>query len=301
MTAPDETPLPTTPLPPWVLPEAEPGRGWQQRQLPAVVHEALRGPGREAGWLEGLALTCWLAVLSRCVGEPLVRTAAVDPTGQLCCVTGPVGPMSWAEMSRSLRRSPLHGRPDSAVDVYSTAPGHPPADVPAADLLIQLDAGRGRLSLGYDTARVSHAAADRVIGYLIHALSAAVTAPAELVDLAGMLGVEERRHQLERLCGPRVSNGPDGFVTALRARVAAHPDRPAVHHRDRTLTYAELGRAADRLARHLRGHGVPAGQPVAVVSDRHLDWVVAMLGVLEAGRSTCPSGRTSRPPGWRIS
>jgi len=293
--SPDETPLPTTPLPPWVLPEAEPGRGWQEHPLPTALHEALRRPGREPGWLERLALTSWIAVLSRCVGEPLVRAAAVDQAGQLYCATGTVGTMSWAELNRSVRRSRLRGCPHSVVDVYPTAPGHGETGLSAVGLLIRLDAAAGRLSVAYDTTHVSHAAADRVLGYLMYALSAAVTAPAELVDLADMLSAEERRHQMERLCGHRVNNGPDGFVAALQARMAAHPDRPAVHHRDRTLTYAELDRVAGRVARHLHGRGVRGTQPVAVVSDRHLDWVAAMLGVLRAGAVYLPV-RPDFPP-----
>lgn len=273
----------TTPLPPWVLPEAEPGRGWQLRELPEALREALgRRVGEDAVALESLVLASWVAVLSRCVGEPEISTAVVDAAAHLGCVTGSVGQISWAELTNGLRRSPLSGRPHSAVDVHRAALPE------TADLLVQLDAASGELSLAYDTAHVSQVAAERVLGYLIHALSAAVAAPAERVDLGDMLGAEERHHQLEVLCGPRVNNGPDGFVPAFRARVAAHPDRPALHHRTETLSYAELDRASERVAQYLNGCGIAAGKAVAVVSDRHLGWVVAMLGVLKAGAVYLP-------------
>lgn len=278
----DGSRLPTTPLPPWVLPEAEAGRGWHQRELPTAARAAMRGPDWDAAALERLAVTCWVAVLSRCVGEPEVSTAVVDAAGGLRRVSGLVGETSWADLSGALRRSPLSGRPHSAVDVHGAASAE------AADLLVQLDAAAGRLSLAYDTAHVSHVAAERVLGYLVRALSAGVAAPDARVDLADMLGAEERRHQLDELCGPRVNNGPDGFVAAFRARVAAQPDRPAVHHREETLTYAELDQASDRVARHLAGRGVRAGHAVAVVSERHLGWVVALLGVLKARAAYLP-------------
>lgn len=259
----------TTPLPPWTLPEAEPGRGRQTRALPAPVSD-------------DLLLACWVAVLARCVGEPEVSTAVVSAAGAVDRVTGVAGDTSWAELAGGLRRTPLAGRAHSAVDPHDVAaPG-------VAALLIQMDRAGAEISVAYDTAHVSHAAADRVLGYLVHALTAAATAPQARIDLSGMLGAEERRRQLEELCGPRVDNGPDGFVPAFRARAAAHPDRPAVRHRDRVLTYAELDRASERVARHLRAGGVRAGQAVAVVSDRHLDWVVAMLGVLRAGAVYLP-------------
>jgi amino acid adenylation domain-containing protein len=290
----------TTPLPPWVLPEAEPGRGWQLRQLPPELRQLPPGLRQLPPGLRQLPpglrqlppglrrlsdevlLAGWLAVLSRCTGEPEVGTAAVDATGRLECVTGLVGEVGWADLCAGLRRSPLAGRPHSAVDLSGgAAPG-------IADLVVRLDRGSGELSLSYDTAHVSHVAAGRVLGYLAYALSTAMAAPTGPVDLSGMLSVEERRYQLEELCGPRVNNGPDGFVQAFRARAAAQPDRPAVHHRDQLLTYRELDRASERVARHLRAHGVPAGQAVAVASDRHLDWIVAMFGVLKAGAVYLP-------------
>jgi amino acid adenylation domain-containing protein len=61
------------------------------------------------------------------------------------------------------------------------------------------------------------------------------------------------------------------------------PDAVAVVCRGVELTYAELDRRADRLARYLRSVGVQHGQVIAVVLDRDLDAYVAMIGVLKAG------------------
>jgi len=49
------------------------------------------------------------------------------------------------------------------------------------------------------------------------------------------------------------------------------------------LSHAELDAQANRLAHHLRGLGVGAGAPVAVLMERSLDWLVCLLGVLKAG------------------
>ncbi len=266
----------TTPLPPWAPPDATPGRGRRRRDLPAPLREALRRAPED---LETLALSAWLAVLSRCAGEPEVGTAVVDAAGRLGRVTAAVHDTSWADLAAGLRRAPLRDgrRPHSALDVHGTAPPG------TADLLIRLDAGAVRVE--HDTARVSDRAAERVLGYLVHALSVAVAAPAAQVDLGDMLSAEERHHQLTALCGPSVDNGPDGFVPAFRARVAAHPDRPAIRHREETLTYADLDRASARVARCLRGL---AGRAVAVVTERHPGWVAAMLGVLKAGAVYLP-------------
>jgi amino acid adenylation domain-containing protein len=270
-----ETASPTTALPPWVLPEAEPGRGAQTRPLPLP----LRGdPAAVQRW----ALAAWVAVLARCAGDAEVVTGTTEADGTAVCVTGQVGETSWAELDRSLRRRALAGHPHSILDTYGRVPDG------AADLVVRVDPASGELSLAYDTLHVSHATADRVLGYLGYAMTAAASQPGAAVDLAGMIGAEERRYQLEALCGPRVNNGPDGFVQAFRARAAAQPGRPAIHHGARTLTYAELDAASDRIARHLLALGVRVGQAVTVVSGRHIPWVTGMLGVLKAGAVYLP-------------
>ncbi|MGD0557459.1 MAG: amino acid adenylation domain-containing protein [Streptosporangiaceae bacterium] len=271
----DKAVSPTTSLPPWVLPEAEPGRGSQSRPLPPPLRA---DPVAVRRW----ALAAWVAVLARCVGEAEVVTAATEADGTAVRVTGLVGETSWADLDGSLRRSPLAGHPHSILDLY----GQTSDD--AADLVIRADPAGGELSLSYDTMHVSHAAAERVLGYLFYAITAVASAPDAAVDLTGMIGDEERRYQLETVGGPRVNNGPDGFVPAFRARVAAHPHRPAIHHVERTLTYAELDTASDGIARHLLALGVSGGQAVAVVSARHIPWVTGILGVLKAGAVYLP-------------
>ena len=52
---------------------------------------------------------------------------------------------------------------------------------------------------------------------------------------------------------------------------------------DRVLTYAELDRAANRVARWLRSRGVGPNVAVSLRVDRTLDVAVGMLGILKAG------------------
>src|SRR5262245_8762142 len=54
------------------------------------------------------------------------------------------------------------------------------------------------------------------------------------------------------------------------------------------LTYGELESAANRWARELRGRGVGRETPVAVLTERSLDGVVALLAVLKAGGCFLP-------------
>ncbi|MFI1016455.1 amino acid adenylation domain-containing protein [Streptomyces sp. NPDC020965] len=76
-------------------------------------------------------------------------------------------------------------------------------------------------------------------------------------------------------------------------RVADHarraPRRAAVIGTDGTaLSYAELAGRADRLAAHLRGHGVGPDVRVGILLTHRVELIVAILGVLRAGGAYVP-------------
>ncbi|MGW7583019.1 amino acid adenylation domain-containing protein [Kitasatospora sp. NPDC054768] len=68
----------------------------------------------------------------------------------------------------------------------------------------------------------------------------------------------------------------------------AHPDRPAVGDPDRTLSYAELDRRANRLAHALRARGAGPGDRIGMLLERTADVLVTVLGVLKTGAAYVP-------------
>jgi amino acid adenylation domain-containing protein len=74
----------------------------------------------------------------------------------------------------------------------------------------------------------------------------------------------------------------------LEAQALRTPEKIAVICRDNWLTYVELHRKARRLADHLREAGVGPETVVAILMDRSLDTLVALLGVLKAGGAYLP-------------
>jgi amino acid adenylation domain-containing protein len=66
-------------------------------------------------------------------------------------------------------------------------------------------------------------------------------------------------------------------------QAARTPDRIAVSHGETTLTYRQLDRRAEELARRLRAAGVAGGAVVAVVLERSPDLIVALTAILKAG------------------
>ena len=78
------------------------------------------------------------------------------------------------------------------------------------------------------------------------------------------------------------------LVQMFEASAAQRPHAPAVHFKDMTLTYGELNSKANQLARLLRSKGVGKDRIAALVLDRSLEMMVAILAVLKAGGAYLP-------------
>lgn len=74
----------------------------------------------------------------------------------------------------------------------------------------------------------------------------------------------------------------------IEQRAAAAGDSVALIHEGESLTYAELNARANRLARHLRMHGVGAGRLVGIYLERGPAMVVGLLAILKAGGAYVP-------------
>src|ERR1051325_9694275 len=76
---------------------------------------------------------------------------------------------------------------------------------------------------------------------------------------------------------------------AVRKQETIHPDRPAVIDRAaHAINYAELCTRSRALAQRLQQLGIKADDRVAIWMDRSIDFVVSILGVLNAGAAYVP-------------
>lgn len=71
-------------------------------------------------------------------------------------------------------------------------------------------------------------------------------------------------------------------------QVTATPNAIAVEHHDRSLTYAELNRRANKLALHLKNLGVVPESLVGVCVERSIEMLVAVMATLKAGGAYVP-------------
>ncbi|MGW1062488.1 amino acid adenylation domain-containing protein [Micromonospora rubida] len=103
-----------------------------------------------------------------------------------------------------------------------------------------------------------------------------LTAPAERELLAGWNDTTADFPQAQTLHGP------------FEQRAAATPDAVALTFEDRSVTYAELNAAANRVAHRLRAAGVGPEALVGVCAERSVELVAGLLGVLKAGGAYLP-------------
>ncbi|MFE7763803.1 amino acid adenylation domain-containing protein [Streptomyces sp. NPDC057438] len=152
---------------------------------------------------------------------------------------------------------------------------------------VHLDGGPA-LRLRYRTDVLDEDAAARIAGYHLTALTRMAAEPDAGHGRRSLVSDGELRFQLDGLAGPH-RDLPDRRVHELfEQRVVAHPDAVAAVHGDRRWTYRELNSRANQLGRALLVRGLGPEDVVAVVTERNLDWMAAVLAVFKAGGAYLP-------------
>ncbi|MGX1547467.1 amino acid adenylation domain-containing protein, partial [Streptomyces adustus] len=129
-------------------------------------------------------------------------------------------------------------------------------------------------------------------------LRAAVADPGLPISRIDIMSGAERGRLLSDSTGAAFAL-PEAALPELFVRqVSATPDAVAVVAGATELTYRELDRRSNRLARALICQGVRPETPVAVLLDRSADLVVALLAIIKAGGAYAPLD--SRFPQSRI-
>jgi amino acid adenylation domain-containing protein len=100
---------------------------------------------------------------------------------------------------------------------------------------------------------------------------------------------EDDRAMFVSINRTRTNYPEDKTVTALwRELVSASPNALAVEFGMCRMSYGELDRAARNLASKLQSLGVRKETPIAVLLDRSVEFIIAVLGILQAGGTYVP-------------
>ncbi|QUI24145.1 non-ribosomal peptide synthase/polyketide synthase [Vallitalea pronyensis] len=104
-----------------------------------------------------------------------------------------------------------------------------------------------------------------------------------------MMSLEEREQILYGFNDTKVDYPRDKTIQGLfEEQVERTPDNIAVVFEDRQLTYMELNKRSNQLARTLREKGVKADSIVGIMVERSVEMIIGILGILKAGGAYLP-------------
>jgi amino acid adenylation domain-containing protein len=145
-------------------------------------------------------------------------------------------------------------------------------------------------------APMGRAAAELLAECVSRTLEALLSVGDKPLTAIDLLEADERDRLLVTWNATSVVRHRADTVPSLFSAVAAgHVDAIAVVDAEGSMTYAELDRRANVLARRLRDAGVMPGAIVGVLLDRSARTIAALLGVLKAGAAYLPLD-PSHPP-----
>jgi amino acid adenylation domain-containing protein len=166
-------------------------------------------------------------------------------------------------------------------------------------LLLQEKEGRIEGGVEYATALFDEETIKRYVGYYGRLVGEMVKDAGQVADSVPLLEEEERRRIVYEW-NETAGEIPGRCVHELfEEEVERRPDAAAVIRGKETVSYGELNRRANRLARRLKGWGVGRETRVGVCLERSVEMIVAMLGISKAGGAYVPLD--AGYPGERLS
>jgi amino acid adenylation domain-containing protein len=148
--------------------------------------------------------------------------------------------------------------------------------------------GSLRVALTYNSDLFERETARRMAGHYRALLEAVARDPALPVSAIPLLQADERRQALVEWNRTEQPIPPACVHELFEAQAARTPGAPAVIFEECEISYAELDRRAEALARRLRRLGVGPDVLVGLAVERSHEMVAAMLGILKAGGAYLP-------------
>jgi amino acid adenylation domain-containing protein len=144
------------------------------------------------------------------------------------------------------------------------------------------------LTLKYSTDLFEKGTIERMAGHFATLLSAAVDhSDLRIADLP-LLTAGERTQVLEEWNATGKTYPETTISQLIEQQVGRNPAATALVCEGRPMSYGELNRRANQLARHLRDMGVGPEVLVGICMERSFEMVVGLLGILKAGGAYVP-------------
>jgi len=129
----------------------------------------------------------------------------------------------------------------------------------------------------------------RMAGHFEKLLEGIVADPEQPIAKLPLLTPRERQQLVVEWNATGIEYARDkGIHQLFEAQAAQTPNAVAVVFQNRQLTYGELDRRANQLARHLLKLGAAPDGLIGICVERSLDMIVGLLGILKAGSAYVP-------------
>jgi amino acid adenylation domain-containing protein len=155
--------------------------------------------------------------------------------------------------------------------------------------LVAVPAPEMFLQIMFDPSRFSGASVSRMLRHLESAFEMIVSSGHGALASLGFV-TEIERHQATA----EWNDTAFGYDLTLclhqliEAQAAASPDSQAVVFENRCISYGELERRSNQVARYLRGLGIGPERLVGICMNRSAEMVVCLIGILKAGAAYVP-------------
>ncbi len=144
-------------------------------------------------------------------------------------------------------------------------------------------------TITYNTDLYKDDTADRMLGHFETLLRGVVNSPGSLIGDLPLLTSWEKEQIISEWNTTSRDFPLDIPVHKLfEQRVAEDPTSTAINFDGSTLTYEELNKKSNKLARYLKKNGVGKDKIIGVFMDRSPDLIVSILGILKAGGAYVP-------------
>jgi len=156
------------------------------------------------------------------------------------------------------------------------------------DFHVLADAGL-QLTIRYSTSVLEPAFEERLFTYYRNILLQCANQPDALIDHTAVLGPQELDTLLKKLNDTACYDpAPQLVLHRFEAQVAATPHRLAVQGEERSMTYGQFNRQANRMAHLLRERGVQHQSVVGVLLSRSEDMLVCIYALMKLGAVYLP-------------
>lgn len=244
------------------------------------VQQLARAEGCDA---ESVFLAAWLCLLSRWTGQTEIVVDVSDDPGfrdYLRRVTRAfASDRSRADDVEDPRRAPG----SRCRTLFATRPSGT-----VCDLSLVASASR-ELTFSYATDLFTAETIEGLADQYLVLLAGIVEDPDAHLSRLSLLSERERLQLQTRWREAELGAAPPRCIhelVAARARVA--PDAIALVCGDERLTYGDLDRRADQLAARLAALGAAPDVLVGLCTERSIEMIVAILGILKAGSAYLP-------------